>query len=122
MSADEPTGAGAALLRRLIIWSGRATAASALFAAGGFAGSVAAWGRWMAVGLALYGGTLEPDEPDLPFPLAAAFAPLGLALLCLVLEPILKKSWLSAAAIALAMLSAGVTVQHLLELVEIAAG
>ncbi len=122
MSTGETPREGAALLRRLIIWSGRATAASALLAAGGFAGSIAAWGRWMAVGLALYGGTMEPNEPDLAFPFASAFAPLGLALLCLVLEPILKKSWLSAAAFALVMLSAGVTVQHLLDLVEIAAG
>jgi len=99
----------------------RVTAGSALVAAAGL-NIIVAWnGEWLALGMAFYGGAMEPNEPSLPYPVVAAAAPLVMSLLSLVADPILKKSWLSLLALALALVAGGVGITHLLDLLELTA-
>jgi len=111
----------ARLLRLLGRATLRFTAGSALLAAVGLNITVAWNGEWLALGLAFYGGAMEPNEPSLAYPILAAALPLVFSLLSLAADPILKKPWLSGVALALALAGGGVAISHLLALLELTA-
>jgi hypothetical protein len=96
--------------------------ASAWVAAAGFIAVIAFDGTWLAVGWALLAGVMEPDVPELAFPLGRALAPLAISLLSAVAMPITRRAsagWLS---LALSLASVAVAVAHLMRLVEAAGG
>ena len=108
------------MFKKMLAWTGRASAVSAVVVAVGGAPLVLFLGPSLAMGLSMYSGQTEPVSPSLDMPWGLLLILIVGSVGCLVGS--FWKSVLSAPAVLLATLAIVREVYHVIELMRLAMG